>query len=125
MKETDGANKSSKSPTLKNLPPTNEALEMDKKRAHYAATVWSNAVPGHRPELDPCNFGWEKSDNNMSLRPIMLPAGTEVAPEQVLQMTRCKYASSQCRTNRCSCVRVGLNCTKFCSCQECVNRRDA
>ena len=54
----------------------------------------------------------------------MLPAGTEVAPEQVLQMTRCKCASSQCRTNRCSCVRVGLNCTEFCRCQECVNRRD-
>ena len=124
MKKTDDANKSSKPPTLKSLPPTNEALEMNIKRAHYAVAMWSNALSGHPPELDPCNFGWEKSDKNMSLRPIMLPAGTEVAPEQVLQMTRCKCASSQCRTNRCSCVRVGLNCTEFCSCQECANRRD-
>ena len=33
-KKTDGANKSSKPPTLKSLPPTNEALEMNIKRAH-------------------------------------------------------------------------------------------
>ena len=86
MKKADGVNKSSKPPTLKNLPPTNEALEMNIKCAHYAAAMCSNAVSGHPPELDPCNFGWEKSDNNVSLRPIMLPAGTEVAPEQKLHL---------------------------------------
>ena len=51
----------------------------------------------------------------------MLPDGTDVAPEKVLQMTRCKCSSSQCKTNRCSCVKTGTNCSEFCGCQDCEN----
>ena len=54
----------------------------------------------------------------------MLPDGTDVAPEKVLQMTRCKCSSSQCKTNRCSCVKTGTNCSEFCGWQDCENQKD-
>ena len=60
--------------------------------------MWKKCVTGIPPELDPCDFGWER--DRESLRPIMLPDGIDVAPEQVLQMTR-KCSSSQCTKNRC------------------------
>ena len=49
---------------------------------------------------------------------------TDVAPEKVLQMTRCKCSSSQFKTNRCSCVKTGTNCFEFCGCQDCENQKD-
>ena len=54
----------------------------------------------------------------------MLPDGTDVAPEKVLQMTRCKCSSSQCKTNRCSCVKTGTNCSEFRGYQDCENQKD-
>ena len=56
----------------------------------------------------------------------MLPDRTDAAPEKVLQMTRCKCSSSQCKTNRCSCscVKTGTNCSEFSGCQDCENQKD-
>ena len=84
--------------------------------------MWKNCITGTPPELDPVEYGWEKDGE--SLRPIMLPDGTDVAPEKVLQMTRCKCSSSQCKTNRCSCVKTGTNCSEFCGWQDCENQKD-
>ena len=83
------------------------------------AILWKRCSTGTPPELDPLEYGWEKDGE--SLRPIMLPDGTDVAPEKVLQMTRCKCSSSQCKTNRCSCVKTG---TEYCGCQDCENQKD-
>ena len=120
--KTDGAKKSANPPTLKSLPPTDEALELNIKRAHFQAIMWKNCVTGILPALDPLDFGWERDGD--SLRPSMLPVGRDVAPEAVLQMTRCKCPSSQCTTNRCSCVKAGASCTEFCGCQSCANQED-
>ena len=49
MNKTDGAKLSAKPPTLKSLPPTDEALELNIKRAHFAAAMWINCVSGHPP----------------------------------------------------------------------------
>ena len=73
---------------LQSLPPTDEALEINIKRVHYVAIMWKNCITGTPPELNLLEYGWDKDDE--SLRPIMLPDGTDVAPEKVLQMTRCK-----------------------------------
>lgn len=122
MSKTDGAKKSAKPPALRSLPPTDEALEMNIKRAHYVAIMWKNCITGTPPELDPCNYGWERDGE--SLRPIMLPDGTDIAPERVLQMTRCKCSTSKCKTQRCSCVKAGTTCSDYCGCQDCDNQRD-
>ena len=122
INKTDGAKKTAKPPALQSLPPTDEALEINIKRVHYVAIMWKNCITGTPPELDPLEYGWEKDGE--SLRPIMLPDGTDVAPEKVLQMTRCKCSSSQCKTNRYSCVETGTNCSEFCECQDCENQKD-
>ena len=54
-KKTDGAKISAKPPALKSLPPTTQALEMNLRRAHYQAALWSNCVSGVMPTLNPCD----------------------------------------------------------------------
>ena len=122
INKNDGAEKTAKPPALQSLPSTDKSLEINIKRVHYVAIMWKNCITGTPPELDPVEYGWEKDGE--SLRPIMLPDGTDVAPEKVLQMTRCKCSSSQCKTNRCSCVKTGTNCSEFCRCQDCENQKD-
>ena len=40
VNKTDGAKKSAKPPSLKNIPPTDEGLALDIKRAHFVAIKW-------------------------------------------------------------------------------------
>ena len=122
INKTDGAKKTAKPPALQSSPPTDEALEINIRRVHYVGIMWKNCITGTPPELDPLGYGWEK--DGKSLRPIMLPDGTDVAPEKVLHMSRCKCSSSQCKTNRCSFVKTGTNCSEFCGCQDCENQKD-
>ena len=114
--KTDGAKKSAKPPALRSLPLTDEALEMNIKRSHYVAIMWGNCVTGNPYQLSPCEYGWERNEGEESLRPTMLPAGTKVAPDKILQTARCKCASTQCKTSKCSRVRAGLKCSEFCYC---------
>ena len=116
INKTDGAKKTAKPSALQSLPSTDEALEINIKRLHYIGIIWKNCITGTPPELDPLEYGWENDAE--FLRPIMLPDGTDVAPEKVLQMTRCKCSSSQCKTNRCICVKTGTNCSEFCGCEK-------
>ena len=118
---TDGAHKGSNPPALKSLPPTNEALEMNIKRAHYTAILWNESVSGCMPNMDPCQFGWEIV--NKSLMPIKLPNDVDVAPQEVLEMTRCKCSSSGCRTKQCSCQQAGMFCSELCGCKDCKNKK--
>ena len=109
ISKTDGAKKTAKPPTLKSLPPTDEALELNIKRAHFMACLWKASVTGIPPMLDPCDFGWVKDGE--SLRPTMIPTGIDIAPPQVLQTTSCKCPSLQCNNNRCGCFKIGSKCT--------------
>ena len=54
----------------------------------------------------------------------MLPAGIKIASDEILQITGCKCASTQCKTNKCSCVRDGLNCSEFFDYQQGDNQSD-
>ena len=123
MKKTDESSRNSKPPSLKILTPTKEALELNIKRAHYTAILWNDSITVIMPNLDPCDYGWEK-DINGFLQPVMLPKGVPVAPEEVLTMTRCKCSASKCHNGRCSCFRAGLKCTKLCSCNQCENQNE-
>ena len=85
INKNDGAEKTAKPPALQSLPSTDKSLEINIKRVHYVAIMWKNCITRTPPELDPLEYGWEK--DGKSLRPVMLPNGTDVAPEKVLQMT--------------------------------------
>ena len=100
--KTDGEKKSSNSPVLKSLPPTNEALEMNIKQAHNVAIMWKNCVTGNTPELNPCEYDWDRNEGDKSLRLTTLPVTIKVAPAKILQRTHYKWASTQCKTNKCN-----------------------
>ena len=91
---------------------------MNIKRSHYVAFIWENCVIGNPPQLNPCEYGWERNEGKKSLRPTMLQNGIKIAPDEILQTTRCKCVSTQCNKNKCSCVRAGLNCSELCDCQQ-------
>ena len=78
MKKTDSAKKSSKAPTLKSLPQTDQSLEENIKRAHYNAALWYNCITGIPPQMNPCDYGWEKNEVGINLSPIMLPEGVPI-----------------------------------------------
>ena len=91
------------------------ALQMNIKLSHHVAIMWENCVIGNPPQLNPCEYGWERNEGEKPLRPTMLPAGIKIAPDEILQTTRCKCVSTQCNKNKCSCVTAGLNCSEFCN----------
>ena len=139
--------KSATPPALRSLLPTDQALQMNIKLSHHVAIMWENCVIGNPPELNPCEYGWERNEGkshwdlpslqthhvdstlkrrgNGRFRVVstwnprgvfvgMLPTGIEIAPDEILQATRCKCVSTQCNKNKCSYVRAGLNCSEFC-----------
>ena len=118
-----------KPPALRTLPPTDEALELNIKRAHFAATLMKKCLSGILPSMNPLEYGWELGTENKSLKPIMLPATIEIAPPKVLQATRCQ-CTTHCQTNRCSCYKARIPCSDYCYCTKtdtdtCENREHA
>ena len=91
--KTDGAKKSAKPPALRSLPPTYEALEMNIKQSHYATIMWENCVTSNPPQLNPCEYGWDRNEGEKSLRSTMLSVGIKIAPDEILQTPCCKCAS--------------------------------
>ena len=115
--------KSSKATTLKSLPPTDETLKENIKRAHYNAALWYNCITGIPPQMNPCDYGWGGNEDGTTLSPIMLPKGVPIAPEEVLKITHSKCALSKCKNNRCSCFKIEVKCTSFCGCIDCENEK--
>ena len=79
-RKTESPRKSAKPPALKSLPPTDDALRENIKRAHFTAALWKNCLSGNLPPMNPCDYGWEKIEN--LLIPVMLPGGVKIAPDE-------------------------------------------
>ena len=54
----------------------------------------------------------------------MLPTGTKIASDEILQTTRSKCVSTQCNKNKCRYVRAGLNCSEFSDYQQSKDQID-
>ena len=52
-RKTDSARKSAKPTALKSLPPTDDALRENIKRAHFTAALWKNCLSGNLPPNEP------------------------------------------------------------------------
>ena len=78
------------------------------------------------PDLPPTEYGWEKDEATKALVPVTVAQGVELAPADVLRLTRCGCASDQpCSNGRCTCTTAQLSCTTFCAChgdEECCNK---
>jgi hypothetical protein len=88
-KKTDSAKLSSKPPTLSSLPPTDPVLELNIKPAHFQAMLWINCIDRYPPQRNPCEYGWERGEEMKTLKPILFPTGTKIAPDEVLHSSRC------------------------------------
>ena len=64
---------------MKNLPLTDEAVELNIKQAHFVTVMWKSCTRGILPELDPSDNEWEKDGD--SLRSMMLPFVSDVVPQ--------------------------------------------
>ena len=91
---------------------------MNVKLSHHVAIMWENCVIGNPPQLNPCEYCWERNKGEKSLRPTLLSTGIKIPPNEIVQTTRCNYVSTQCNKKKCRCVRAGLNCSEFCDCQQ-------
>ena len=54
MRKTDATKLTAKPPALRSLSPTDPALELNIKRAHYQAMMWHKCIDGQLPNKDPC-----------------------------------------------------------------------
>ena len=113
-KKTEGG-KLTSAPNLAGIPPTREVFEQNVLRAHYQAIIWNHAlIP---PALDPCKYGWYKDTVNHLLQPVMIPAGCNVVPPQVLKIFNCNCSSAEpCSSGNCSCALNKLSCNFDKSC---------
>ena len=94
MKKTDSAKLTAEPTTLKHLPPTDEALDLNIFRGYIQGAHWHYSVTGEAPKLDKCKFGFEGDPSNLSmLRPAMIPKGVSMAPEEILKITKCNCSS--------------------------------
>ena len=89
MKKTDSAKLTAKPHTLRRLPPTDEALDLNIMLGHLQGAHWQYSVTGEPPK-----FGFQEDPNNPTmLRPVMMPRETALAPKEVLRITKCNCTS--------------------------------
>ena len=51
---------------------------MNVKISQHVAIMWENCVVGNPPQLNPCEYGWERNEGEKPLRPTMLPTGKKL-----------------------------------------------
>ena len=71
MARIDWANKSSNPPALKSLTPTNEALELNIKCAHFTAILWNESITESMPNMDPCYSAFGSQTVKKNLRNLV------------------------------------------------------
>ena len=103
---------------MENIPPTLAALEQHIKRAAYqAGHVWGQTLIG-QPEIpSPDCWGWEKGEGDSGWTPLWtsLPEAAKACHGLI------KYGCKKSCSNKCTCVKAKLKCTKLCLCSgQCV-----
>ena len=51
------------------------------------------------PNLEPSQFDWNKDEETKTLYPILLPAGTRIAPDEIMRSVRCSCKAPHCATD--------------------------
>ena len=99
------------------LPPNQDSLDYDMRRANYQCYIWRHAVQPILRLPDFCDHGWKLDEegnvtiNWMSLAPV---------PDSVLEFVNCKCKKGY-ENNRCSYVKAAMKCYDLCKCIGCKN----
>ena len=110
---------SSPSGNLRELPPSESALQQHILRSTYqAGWVWGNTL-SQRPLPPVTDCGWKMNSSNNKL----VMKWTDTADQMSTMMSlsnllkTCKCAKSTTECINCSCGRAGLKCLMFCNCK--------
>jgi len=104
-------------PQPERLPPTERASFYHILRVHLQVIRWLNLSAD---ELDPTEWGWRLED--IRLAPIM--TNFPAAPDDILNVIRCKCKAGCKMQSNCSCRANNLKCVtacKYCQGEECTN----
>ena len=74
---------------LKSLPPSHDAFVQQVHRAQHQVIIWKSTTQSDPPDLDPIQYGWQKSEDGATLYPTTLPTGVSTAPVTILQLIKC------------------------------------
>ena len=85
---------------------------------HFQATIWKQSSCHEPNQLNPCEYGWTRDITTKSLLPTMFPPSTKPIPDNILRLIACNCKSSECSTGVCSCAKIQMSCSEFCTCQE-------
>ena len=121
---TDGAKKSAKSPALESHLPTDEVLEINIKLWHYVAIMWESCVIGNPTQLNPCEYGWERNEGEKSLDLPCFQLEWKSHLMRYCKQPAANVFQPSAKKNKSSYVRAGLNCSKFCDCQQCDDQSE-
>ena len=96
------------------LPPTSAAARYHSERVYYQVHEWMG-----ESSLNAEDWGWLKAQNRLEPLTTDLPA----APEDLLRVIRWK-CKTDCTDRRCTCRKLGLECTAACGeCKGCCTDR--
>ena len=102
----------------KNLPPTDNNLQLHVLRAHLQMMLWKAADQRHPPvdTRDIRRFGSDVKEGGIVTPSV---SNAPVAPQGLLDVVSCSCSAERkaCSEKRCSCHSAGLSCTEYCYCE--------
>ena len=99
------------------MPPTKDALTQHVRRVNYQSVIWLRSLQASHEIPSPKDHGWMFVEENLCICWMTGPT----APPDLLKSIHCSCSTSKCVGQRCSCRKMQLQCTDFCSCNACEN----
>ena len=98
-----------KNVTMERMPPTQNALLQNTKRAVYQASIWVTSTEAQQMIPSPVDYGWGQVDNVWSPLWLTVPELSKAC--QDLIKCKCKGDCSNCK-----CGKANLKCSPLCNC---------
>ncbi|XP_077968888.1 uncharacterized protein LOC144422864 [Styela clava] len=99
------------------MPPSDDAIVLHSARANYQCAIHRRALQNFISAPNPDDHGWIVNDSNINIKWI----SKQIAPNSVLNHSKCRCAKLNCKSSKCPCVKSGFSCSSLCSCNDCSN----
>ena len=102
--------------SIENIPPTKQPLIQHILRSAIQSSKWCQCLNAEHDSRDPCQCGWQKTEQTMEPKWTTLPEASTVCRELI--RCGCKKGCS----GKCKCSTADLECTELCQCSaQCTN----
>jgi hypothetical protein len=103
---------SKKTPAMKNIPPTQEALLQHANKAVYQASIWVSSLNSTQSAPMPNGFGWTRVENKWPPLWTLMPE----AAEAFTDLMKCGCKTETLCSRRCKYKNAHLLSTMMCGC---------